>query len=148
MVAMPNERLVVIGSTSELPAPVAARVTTLSSVPDAQLRWLYANAKALVACSFEDFGLTPIEAYSFGTPVAVLQAGGYLDTTLPGVTGRFIKHLTPRDVAQAIHLMNHETYDRAAIIRHAGLYDLKHFESSLRTVVDEALAPKRSTAST
>ena len=35
---------------------------------DAQLRWLYANCKAVVSASHEDFGLTPLEGNLFGKP--------------------------------------------------------------------------------
>ena len=44
---------------------------------EAQLRWLYAHARALVATAHEDFGLTVIEAGAFGTPTVALAAGGF-----------------------------------------------------------------------
>src|SRR5437763_11530000 len=46
------------------------------SVSDAELRWLYGNAACLVTASYEDFGLTPLEAASFGVPTAALRFGG------------------------------------------------------------------------
>lgn len=45
---------------------------------EAKLRWLYANARALISVSREDFGLTPPKN-AFGTPVLLLRAGGFLD---------------------------------------------------------------------
>ena len=61
-------------------APDNARL--LSGLDDAQMRWLYAHARALIAPAFEDFGLTPLEAYAFGTPVLARRGGGYLDTVV------------------------------------------------------------------
>ncbi len=46
-----------------------------SEITDAQLRWLYANCTGLVAASYEDFGLTPIEAAAFGKPTAAASPG-------------------------------------------------------------------------
>ncbi|MCZ7627689.1 MAG: hypothetical protein M5U19_00635 [Microthrixaceae bacterium] len=34
----------------------------MPEVKDSELRWLYANCSMVVAASFEDFGLTPVEA--------------------------------------------------------------------------------------
>ena len=51
----------------------------VSLIDDAELRWLYSHCRALVAPSYEDFGLTPVEAASFGKPTVALRAGGYLD---------------------------------------------------------------------
>ena len=62
---------------------------------DAQLRWLYANCRALVAASHEDFGLTPLEAASFGKPTAALRWGGFLDTIDEGRNGIFFDEPTP-----------------------------------------------------
>ena len=44
-----------------------------------------------VAASHEDFGLTPLEAASFGKPAAVLRWGGFLDTVVEGVSGIFFE---------------------------------------------------------
>ena len=93
--------LAVVGS----PPPDEERrssVKWLGVVSEAQLRWLYANARALVAVAHEDFGLTPVEANAFGTPVAVLRAGGYLETTVEGVSGAFIEQPTAAAVADAL----------------------------------------------
>ena len=63
----------------------------VGEVSDAGLRWLYANSTGLVAASYEDFGLTPLEAASFGLPTAALRWGGFLDTIVEGVTGRVLR---------------------------------------------------------
>ena len=89
---MPDERLLVIGRGPEedrLRAALPANVAIVSDVSDAQLRWAYRHAVALVAPSIEDFGLTPLEAGAFAKPTLALRGGGYLDTVAEGVNGLF-----------------------------------------------------------
>ena len=73
-----------------------------SNLTDAQLRWVYARSRALVAPSLEDYGLTPLEAAAYGKPTLALGAGGYLDTVVPGTTGLFFSHPTPREIRSAV----------------------------------------------
>ena len=68
---LPDERLVVVGEGPGRRALEQARppnVELYSNLTDARLRWLYANCQALVAASYEDFGLTPLEAVRSGGP--------------------------------------------------------------------------------
>lgn len=128
---MPNEQLVVLGSTS---IRSESNVTYLSRVQDAQLRWLYANAKALIAVSYEDFGLTPIEANAFGVPVVALRAGGFLDTTVEGVSGLFIEDPSPESIKAAV-LSLPEAWDRDVVKANAERFSEAHFASRLRDIV-------------
>ena len=87
---LPDERLLVVGDgplKERLLAIGAKNVQLLGSVNDAQLRWLYAHSLGLVAASYEDSGLTPVEAAAFGRPTAALRSGGFLDTVIDGETG-------------------------------------------------------------
>ena len=85
-----DHRLVVVGAgpgRDALLATMPANVRLLSDLTDAQLRWVYAHSRLLVAPSIEDYGLSPLEAAVFGRPSLTLRAGGYLDTVREGVTG-------------------------------------------------------------
>jgi len=97
---MPMRRLVVVGltPTDDLPS----NVTAVGPVSEAELRWLYANARALVSVSKEDFGLTPLEAGAFGTPALLLRAGGFLDSTQEGVSGLFVDDDDVATIVRAI----------------------------------------------
>jgi glycosyltransferase involved in cell wall biosynthesis len=136
--SLSGERLVAVGGLP--PGEWPDRLVGLTGVSDAQLCWLYLNAAALVACSYEDFGLTPIEAYSAGTPALVLRAGGYLDTTAPGTTGEFVDALSVSEVADGIRRMRTRTWDAAAIRRHAETFSAAAFSASMRAVVEQTLA--------
>jgi glycosyltransferase involved in cell wall biosynthesis len=133
-----DERLVVVGDGPELPR-IAERsgsnVTFLGTVGDRTLRWLYRNASGLVATSYEDFGLTPLEAASFGTPAAVLRFGGFVDTLAEGRTGVFIDAPEPGEVVRAIDELRQRHWDERTLQAHAGRFSEERFASRLRTVV-------------
>lgn len=114
-----------------------AHARWLGVVSDAQLRWLYAHARALVAVSYEDFGLTPIEANAFGTPVAVLRSGGYLDSTDEGVSGVFIEAPGAAEVAATLRSM--PDLDPVAVRRHAGRFSQARFAQRMREVVADTV---------
>ncbi|MBX9245976.1 glycosyltransferase [Actinotalea ferrariae] len=125
--------LVVAGSAE--PFHDAPHVRSVGVVSDAQLRWLYANARALVSVSREDFGLTPLEANAFGTPSAVLRAGGFLDSTAEGVSGEFIETATADAVRST--LSSFPDHDRTLVRSHAARFSLEAFARRLWSVVAE-----------
>lgn len=135
---IPGARLVVVGSGSHAaPADTPAGVLRLGIVSDAELRWLYANARALVSASFEDFGLTPLEANAFGTPAVVLRAGGFLDTLEPGVSGSFIEQVSLAAVKNA--LLTLPDLDPAPIVAHARKFSLERFSERMHAVAREVI---------
>lgn len=141
--ALPEERLVVVGSGPEAAALAAdrpANVSFLSGLDDAQLRWLYRSCAGLVAAAQEDFGLTPIEAGSFAKPVAALRWGGFLDTVVEGETGVFFDEATPVAVADAVRRLRGIRWDEDAICAHAATYSEDRFVSRLREIVAEEAA--------
>ena len=95
----PDQRLVVVGTgplADELAAAAPPNVTFLGRVDDDELRWLYGACLGLVAASYEDFGLTPVEAAAFGRPTAALRWGGFLDTIVEGETGVLLRRARAR----------------------------------------------------
>jgi glycosyltransferase involved in cell wall biosynthesis len=135
---MPREQLVVVGSGPEaraLRAVAPTNVKFLPSVEDEQLRWLYANARALVASSLEDFGLGPVEAATFGIPTVALRHGGYLDTVIEGSTGLFFDAPAPAAVTDGIRRFMATTFHRPTIEAHSRAFDERNFTARIREVV-------------
>jgi glycosyltransferase involved in cell wall biosynthesis len=139
---LPEQRLVVAGE-----GPDRSRLTQLSAtsgrvrfvgrVADAQLRWLYRNCSALIAASYEDYGLSPLEAAGFGRPTLALRAGGYLDTIDEGKTGEFFGAPTLDSIRTAIESFDPRRYGAEALQDHAATFSRQHFEDRLHQVVDE-----------
>jgi glycosyltransferase involved in cell wall biosynthesis len=137
---LPDERLVLAGtgpSERQLRELAGANVDFVGSVPDGQLRWLYANCAGLVAASHEDFGLTPLEAASFGRPAAVLRWGGFLDTVDERRTGLFFVEPTPALIRETVVTLRGTTWDPDFIRGHAAGFSEDRFVDRLRTIVRE-----------
>ncbi len=141
-----DERLAVAGDGPEasyLRARAPANVRLLGSVTDAQLRWLYASSFAAVAASYEDFGLTPLEAAAFGKPSAVLRWGGFLDTVREGSTGVLFNAPEAQEIRRAVAVLRSREWDAATIRAHAESYSESRFVERLREVVSEEAAAAR-----
>lgn len=137
--ALPGERVVVVGSGPEhrrLAAEAPANVRFCPSVSDAELRWLYGACLAHVSASYEDFGLTPLEAASFGRPSAVLRFGGFLDTVVEGETGVFFEEPTPESIHVALVEVRDRAWDEDVLRRHAESFSKARFVRRLREIVE------------
>ena len=127
-----GRRLVVVGGSDGVER--FRSVTRLQGISDAQLRWLYANAEAVVSLSHEDFGLTPVEGFGFGTPAVLLGAGGFLDSMVEGVTGVFVREATESAFLEALDRLP-GSYDSARIKKHAERFSTTTFQSTIRSLV-------------
>lgn len=139
---LPDQRLLIIGRgplAAELAQSAPANVRLLSGLTDAQMRWAYAHCTALIAPSFEDFGLTPLEAGVYGKPSLTLRAGGYLDTIDEGVTGAHFEDPSPESIRTAVLANASMTWDADRIRTHVGTFSEEHFAATLRRQVDALL---------
>jgi len=143
-----GRRLVVVGdgpdrARLEEAAAGDANVRLLGRVEDAELRWLYRSSAALVAASFEDYGLSPLEAASFGRPTLALRDGGYLDTVVDGVTGSFFDRPDADAVAATIDEVFARSWNAADLVAHAAGFGVERFASRLHAVVSEVAETRR-----
>jgi glycosyltransferase involved in cell wall biosynthesis len=135
----PDESLLVVGSgpdRARLEAMRPVNVTFLEAVEDDELRWLYASCVGLLALSHEDFGLTPIEAASFGKPTLALRDGGYLDTILEGHNGLFVNRVDPQTVSDGIGDLRSTAWDATAIRASAERFSRLRFAAAIEQIVD------------
>ena len=133
-----DRQLLVIGRGplhDVLARTASANVAIVSDVSDHQLRWAYAHATALIAPSLEDFGLTPLEAASFGTPTLALHAGGYLDTIDTAVNGAFFENATPADIRAAVLSSEGRPWDRERVRMQAEQFSEARFHERIRQEV-------------
>ncbi|MFB9375716.1 glycosyltransferase [Kineococcus gynurae] len=128
----PGVRLLVVGGS---PTDDGERVTTVRGISDAQLRWAYANCRAVVAMSHEDFGLAPVEGYRFGRPSICLRAGGYLDSGLEGVATVFVDEESVEALALALAEFDDAAFDPAAIRAHSEKFSRETFGRRLRETI-------------
>lgn len=140
--ARPQDRLVIVGDGPEagsLRRIAPENVRLLGRVDDDQLRWLYAHCAGLIAISFEDFGLTPLEAAAFGKPTLALRAGGYLDTVVDGVTGQLITRPTVDEVIRGLDRFARCRFEPGQLVAHARKFDEQAFTANIRRAVHSML---------
>ena len=138
---MPGRQLLVIGRGPEkqrLLEMAPANVRLVEGLSDAQMRWAYAHATALIAASHEDFGLTPLEAGAHGVPTVALRAGGYLDTVQDGINGEFFDSPEASTIRHAIERFSRASQlDAHAIRARAEQFSEERFHAELRTIIDD-----------
>jgi glycosyltransferase involved in cell wall biosynthesis len=134
----PRRRLIVVGSgpvKAALQKAAGGNVLFLESITDGQLAWLYRRSRALISISYEDFGLTPLEAASFGKPSIVLRWGGYVETMIENLTALFIEVPEAEHVRRALEQVEAREWEVDRIVEHAARYQEDVFIEQLRELV-------------
>lgn len=133
-----GRRLVVVGDGPEAPALRALGgpdVTFAGLVDRPSLADLYAGCRALLFCSEEDYGLTPIEAQASGRPVIAYGAGGALETVTAGRSGIFFSEQSPDSLSEAIGRFEALEFDPQDVRRAVGRFDVEPFLRDIRQFV-------------
>ncbi len=135
---LPDQELVVVGDGPErarLASSAPRNVQLVGNVADDVLRWLFANSAGLIAASREDFGLTPLEAASFGKPTAALRWGGFLDTVTSD-TGVFFSEPGAGEIATAVGALLERDWDTSHIRAYADSFSEAHFIDQMRRLAE------------
>ena len=140
-----NLPLLIVGSGPQyknLKAKIENRKTIklVGFVPDEELPKYYQNCKAFIMPQEEDFGLTPIEAMTFGKPVLALKQGGAIETLIEGKTGEFFDDPIPEGLADGIRRLNenYKNYDPDFIKSHAAEFSRGKFAKEMLELVNAA----------
>ena len=114
-------------------------VRFVGRIDDVGMRALYADCKALILPSEEDFGITPLEAMASGRPVIAYGRGGVLDTVVPGKTGVMFDEQTAESVIGALQHFNEDDFNAEEIRSHAESFDRSVFRARFRQHVEAQL---------
>ncbi len=114
-------------------------IKLLGFVPDGELPKYYQNCSAYLISNEEDFGISPIEAMSFGKPVLAFREGGAKETVLEGITGEFFEKLEPEHLAEKIRAVQKkakENYFNPAVIRkHSEKFSQSRFKKKFFDII-------------
>ena len=119
-----------------LKALAGPTVEFLGFVPDSDLPRLYECAKAFLALSGdEDFGMTPVEAQMYGTPVIAYRGGGYQESIEEGKTGIYVEALTAQELGRAIGKFETQHFSRESCISYATKFSKVRFKREIAAFV-------------
>lgn len=106
-------------------------------VSDEELPAYYQNCRAFIMPQEEDFGITPIEAMSYGKPVLALNNGGALETVIEGKTGEFFGDPIPEALADGIRRLNdnYPSYSQELIRDNAERFSADKFRDEISRLV-------------
>lgn len=124
------------GYGDELKKIAGNKIEFLGEVAEEEKLKLMAGAKAYIFPSdTEDFGITPVEAMSVGTPVIAYKSGGVMETVVDGKTGIFFPELTVDSVIEAIKRFRKIKWDKEIIIRNAKKFSKERFVEEVKKIV-------------
>jgi len=136
---MIGSRLIIVGKggmSKDLKLLAGPRVEFKGFVSDIELRTLYLKARAFIfPVKDEDFGITPIEAQSYGCPVIAHRSGGALETVIEGKTGEFFNDLSVQTLAKALKDFNPKRYSREDCINSASRFNKEKFGRKLESLL-------------
>lgn len=133
-------RLVIIGDGPEknnLKQIASKNIEIIGYQKDSEVINYYQNCKAFIMPQEEDFGLTPVEAMSFGKPVLALRKGGALETVAEGTTGEFFDDPIPEAIADGIRRLNenYSNYNPTTIQKWAEKFSKEKFKKEIIDLV-------------
>jgi glycosyltransferase involved in cell wall biosynthesis len=131
--------LTVVGRGPEhnkLVAMANDNITFDADANDDAVNTYMSRAEAFIFASFEDFGITPVEAMAAGTPVLAYEAGGALDYVVPGKTGAFFDEQTAASLEKVLTSFDASKFDHAEIAQSAQKFSVANFQKNLKEFLE------------
>jgi len=130
--------LKIVGSTGNN----MKNIEFLGYVSDEALTGLYAGARGFLALATnEDFGMTPVEAMSAGTPVIGFRGGGYTESVIDGKTGILFDDYSVAGLVAAVKKFEKIKKDWSKdCIAQAKKFSKNRFQKEVKKFVEEKYA--------
>ncbi len=133
-----GRKLVVVGDGPErekLEQMADSGVSFTGRVSDEQLKQLYRGAKGLIFPSYEDYGIVPLEAQSWGVPVIAFGRGGVLETVQEDISGVFFDDQHVDVLIDALDKFETVSFDPHQIRQWVAKFDVTSFTDGLRDFI-------------
>jgi glycosyltransferase involved in cell wall biosynthesis len=139
---MPEKKLIVIGTGPDfekIKRKAGPNIEMLGYQPFEKLKEAMQRARAFVFAAEEDFGITPVEAQSCGTPVIAYGKGGALETVIDGQTGIFFEEQTSDSlIAAVLRFEQLPLFDPTLLRQNAQRFSKQRFQSEFQIFVEKA----------
>lgn len=134
--------LVIVGEGPELKRLcklASPNIKLLGYQSDAIVHSLYAGCSAFIMPQEEDFGITPVEAMSYGKPVLALRCGGALEYIQEGINGEFFDDPVEEVLADGVRRIknNPNLYNSEEIKKTAERFSNERFKKEIVDLVSK-----------
>ena len=141
-----KEKLIIVGGKEKLDEQLENivkefdNIKYLGHVSDRKLINLYAKAKATIQTAyFEDFGIVPIESFACGTPVIVVDEGGFKESVHNSSLGIRVKKPYLKNLRRTIVNWDCSKYNPKILRKEAEKYSLERFKKEMEYYVKLAI---------
>lgn len=110
-----------------------------NNVTDDEMAGLIAQHEAFIFAAYEDFGITPVEALSTGTPVIAYGKGGALDYVKPSLTGSVFMEQSVKSLCAALQSFDASSYNAPKIRAFAQEFSAVSFRKRIRDYVQKKI---------
>lgn len=112
----------------------------VGEVNDKEKLELMRDSKAYIfAAVDEDFGITPVEAMSVGTPVIAYRSGGVLESVVEGKTGIFFDKLTVESLLDAVRKLDSFKIKPSDCVERSRRFSQERFKTEIQLFVSSKL---------
>jgi glycosyltransferase involved in cell wall biosynthesis len=119
-------------------------VRFLGALSDINLMEIYKVCKALIVSTpDEDFGLTPVEAQSFGKPVIAYNSGGLRESIINGKTGILFNELNEDGIVEAVKKFEKTKFKPLDCYINSLRFSEKVFSDKIMGIVEKSLKKRR-----
>lgn len=138
-----NLPLKIVGTGSEegkLKLIANENIEFLGYLTDEELVKYYKECRALIFPGKEDFGLTILEAQSFGKPVIAFRGGGALETIVENKTGIFFDLSSQKSLEGALRKFMRKRFDPKDCTIQAKKFNIGEFSIQLKEEIKKLIA--------
>ncbi len=116
-------------------------ISFLGRLDDKETKIYMENAKGFIFPGEDDFGITPLEAISCGTPVLAYKKGGSLETVIEGKTGEFFDKQTIESFLTGIKKIeaNSIHYNKNMMRQHAHKFATHIFKHNIFQTINKVM---------
>lgn len=108
-------------------------------ITDDEIPAYMAKSEAFLFASFEDFGITPVEALAAGTPVIAYRGGGALDYVKEGKTGLFFDEQSVGSLCSVLQQFDSSQFNPATIQKEVDRFSIETFKKQMAAFIEKSV---------
>lgn len=124
------------GYGKELKSIANKNIKFLGEISEIEKIKLMSHAKAFIfSAEDEDFGITPVEAMSLGTPVVAFKSGGVKESVIENKTGIFFEKADSNSLAIAVKRLEKVKISSEDCVKQANNFSKEKFDREIQKLI-------------